>query len=332
MIRRILVCGAILTALLTISPPPSSGASKEIQELQRDVAQLQDMIRALQTTQNDRLTRLDTLVQQSLASANDAGKSVAIIQSTIQNSMSELQTKVSAPVVGLGKRMDDVSNDVRTLQQAMSDLAAVVSKMQSLLNDINTNIKANQGTIPPPPGGNTGAGQGGPPPGGSALGGPAATDNTPPSGEKPQISSNELIANANRDRSSGKLELAIREYSDYLRWYGNTDLASVAQFNIGYIRYQQGDYENAVKELDVVLEKFSENTRTPDAMYYKGLSLMRLQRKTDASKEFINLMKKYPRNDLAPKACEQLKYLGMNCPTARAAAPPKGAARRNNKK
>jgi TolA-binding protein len=140
------------------------------------------------------------------------------------------------------------------------------------------------------------------------------------------------MANANRDRGSGKLDLAIQEYSDYLRWYGKSDMASVAQFYIGYIRYQQGDYANAVKELDAVLERFPESTRTPDAMFYKGLSLMRLQRGNDASNEFLNLAKKYPRNDLAPKACEQLKYLGKNCPIARAAAPTKGAARRNNKK
>jgi len=218
--------------------------------------------------------------------------------------------------------MDDMSNDMRTLQQAVSDLASAVSKMQSLLSDINNNVKANQSTLPPPPG----------PAIDHPAGSPTASDNMPAPGEKPSISGSELMSNANRDRGSGKLDLAIREYSDYLKWYGTTDMAPTAQYYIGWIRYSQGDYENAVKELDVVLEKFSENTRTPDAMYYKGLSLMRLQRKTDASKEFINLAKKYPRNDLAPKACEQLKYLGMNCPTARAAAPPKGAAKRNNKK
>src|SRR5262249_34363498 len=144
MIRRTLVCSAILTALLTISPPPSSGASKEIQELQRDVAQLQDMIRALQRSQDEKLTRLDTLVQQSLNSANDAGKSVAVIQSSIQGSLTDMQNKVSAPVVGLNKRMDDMSNDMRTLQQAVSDLASAVSKMQSLLNDINIGVKSIQ--------------------------------------------------------------------------------------------------------------------------------------------------------------------------------------------
>ncbi len=324
MIRRILVCGAILTALLAISPPPSSGASKEIQELQRDVAQLQDMVRALQRSQDEKLTRLDTLVQQSLNSANDAGKSVAIIQSTIQNSMSDMQNKVSAPVVGLSKRMDDMSSDMRTLQQAVSDLAAAVSKMQSLLTDINNNVKAIQTPAPPPPGASSGPGQAAVP-----------TDNTsttPPTGERPPISSSELMANANRDRGDGKLDLATREYSDYLKWYGNTDMAPVAQYYIGWIRYSQGDYENAVKELDVVLERYPENPRTPDAMYYKGLSLIRLNRKTDASREFTTLYKKYPRNDLAPKACDQLKYLGMNCPTARVSAPPKGAGRRNNRK
>jgi len=329
MIRRILVCGAILTALLTIAPQRSSAASKEIQELQRDVAQLQEAIRAIQRSQDERFTKLDTLVQQSLNSASDAGKSVAIIQNSIQGSLQDMQSKVSAPVVGLSKRMDDMSNDFRTLQQAVSDLAAAVSKMQSLLTDINNNVRAiPTSTQPPPPGSGSGTDRGGAPPVASTTN----TDITPASGERPPISSSELMANANRDRTGGKLDLAMREYQDYLRWYGTTDMASIAQYYIGQIRFSQGDYDNAVKELDLVLEKYPENTRTPDAMYYKGLSLMRLHRNTEASHEFTNLLKKYPRNDLAPKACEQLKYSGYNCPTARNAAPPKGAAKRNNKK
>jgi TolA-binding protein len=322
--RRTLVCGAILTALLTVSPPPSFGANKDILELQRQLAQLEDVVKALQKSQEDRAIKMEAMVQQAINAGGDAGRSAAIIQNNLQSSLTDMQSKVAAPVIGLGKRMDDMSNDMRTLQQAVADLASSVSKMQALLNDINIQVKAIQGPIQPPP-----PGSGGPGPVGSSAD-PGAT--APSTGEKPPISQSDLMANANRDRGSGKLDLAVQEYGDYLKWFGKSDMAPVAQYYIGWIRYSQGDYENAVKELDVVLERFPENTRTPDAMYYKGLSLMRLQRKNDASKEFINLAKKYPRNDLAPKACEQLKYLGMNCPIARAAAPPKGAARRNNKK
>ena len=34
------------------------------------------------------------------------------------------------PVVALGTRMDNLSNDLRTVQQAVSDLASLMARMQ----------------------------------------------------------------------------------------------------------------------------------------------------------------------------------------------------------
>ena len=47
MIRRIFVWAGF-AALLSFAPAASAAASKEIQELQRDVAQLQDQLKQLQ--------------------------------------------------------------------------------------------------------------------------------------------------------------------------------------------------------------------------------------------------------------------------------------------
>ena len=137
------------------------------------------------------------------------------------------------------------------------------------------------------------------------------------------------MANANRDRMAGKMDLALAEYADYLKYYGNTDMAPVAQYQIASIHYSQQDFDTALREFDMVLEKYPDNTRTTDAMYYKGLTLLRLNRRTDAANEFVELMKRFPRSDLATKSCTELKNLGRNCPVTRAAAPPsKGAAKR----
>src|SRR6266481_2275653 len=122
MFRRSLVWVVVATAVLTLSPTQSSGASKEIMELQRDVATLQDMVKAMQRSQDEKLSALQVLVQQSLNAANDANKSVAVIQSGFQQSLRDQEAKVVTPVVGLGARMDQVSNDLRTVSQAVSDL------------------------------------------------------------------------------------------------------------------------------------------------------------------------------------------------------------------
>jgi len=56
-----------------------------------------------------------------------------------------------------------------------------------------------------------------------------------PANDAPTISATDLYNNANRDRTGGKMDLALQEYSDYLRWYGNTDLSPNAQYYIASI-------------------------------------------------------------------------------------------------
>jgi len=307
MYRRFLI--AALVGLVAITATPHArAASKEIQELQRDVAQLQDQLKQLQQSQDRQLAEIRVLVQQALSAGNDANKSVAVIQNGLQQSLRDLQDKVVAPVVGVGSRMDQVSSDVRTLQTAVGDLTNMVSKLQAQLTDISNVVKVL--SAPPP----AAPSQPGAMPGTAGPGGAA---------DLPTISATDLYANADRDRLGGKLDLALNEFSDYLRWYGNTDMAPFAQYYIGWIHASQGDYDNAVKDYDLVLEKYPDNKKTADALFGKGQALVKLGRRTDANKEFQELLKRFPKSDLAPRACDQVKSLGFNCGSARAASPRK---------
>ncbi|MBZ5619846.1 MAG: tetratricopeptide repeat protein [Acidobacteriia bacterium] len=312
MFRRFLVCALVATAMLSLSPTRSSGASKEILELQRDVATLQDMVKAMQRSQDDKFGELRALVQQSLNAANEASRSVAVIQSGFQQNLRDQEVKVVTPVVGLGARMDQMANDLRTVSQAVADLTGMMSALKSQLTDLNNAVKVMQAPAAPPP------------PTGSA-----ATPGGQP--EVPPISSKDLYDNARRDHSGGKLDLALQEYADYLKWYGNTDLAPNAQYYIASIHASLGDNESAVREFDMVLEKYPDNNKTPDAMYGKGTALMKMGRRTEGGNEFRELIKKFPRNDLSTKACDQLKSMGyLSCGSARAAAPAKGGTKRKN--
>jgi len=114
----------------------------------------------------------------------------------------------------------------------------------------------------------------------------------------------DLYSNARRDMSGGKLDLALEEFSDYLKWYGNTDLAPNAQYYMAYIHSSQGDYDNAVKEFDMVLEKYPDNNKTPDSLYNKGLALTKMGRRTDGAQEYRELIQRFPANDLSKRACD----------------------------
>lgn len=306
MFRRLCILALALS-------PLAISASKEIQELQRDVAQIQDQLRQLQQAQDKQLAGLTALVQATLDSSNRAATAVAVIQNSLQQNVRENQEKVVAPVVGLSSRLDSVANEVHTLQGAVSDLTTLLTKMQAQLTDVGNGMKVMQAPAPPPP---PAAGQ----PMGSA---PAAA------GEVPPIPAADLYANAQRDYSSGKREMAFQQFTDYLKWYGNTDLAPNAQFYIGMIQFGQGDYANAANSFDTVLEKYSKNPKTADSMYYKGLSLLRLPgRRTQAGDEFKELLKSYPNTDRSRDACRELTTLGLSCRVSAAAAPPTRRARK----
>jgi len=303
-----------VVALLAV-PIAATAASREIQELQRDVGLLQEQVKALQSSQDQKLAELRTLVEQAINTADKASTGVAVIQNSVAQNLRDQESKVVTPVVGLGTRIDSMANDFRMLQQAVSDLTSMVGKLQNQLTDLNNAVKVLQAPPPAPPpaaggaGGDTsspGAGLG---PGPSPASLPSATD---------------LYANATRDRTAGKLDLALAEFSDYLKYYGNTSYAVNAQFYIAFIHYSQADYEQALKEFDLVLEKYPDaDSKKPESMFYKGMTLVRLGHRTQGADEFKEFLKRFPNHDLARQACSQLTTMGLKCGSPRAAAPAK---------
>ena len=79
----------------------------------------------------------------------------------------------------------------------------------------------------------------------------------------------------------------------------------------------------------MVLEKYPDNNKTADALYLKGMALVKEQRRTDGAQEFRELIKRFPNDDNSKKACTELRNMGLSCGTARAAtAPPKAASKK----
>ena len=100
--------------------------------------------------------------------------------------------------------------------------------------------------------------------------------------------------NAFRDYMGDKYDLAMQEFSDYLKYFPKTDLAPNAQFYIADIYYRKGDYDNALPAFDAVLEQYSDNSKTPDAHFMKGMSLLKMGKRDAAAREFRDVYAKYP--------------------------------------
>jgi tol-pal system protein YbgF len=287
--------------------PALFGANKEMVQLQRDVALLQDDVRTLQRSLDEKMAALRTLVEQTYSATGKAGTSIAVLESGIRDRMAEQQKTLAGPVVNMGAKIDTMSTEFQTLRESISDLGERMNKMQLQMVDLMNTVKVLSAPPAPPPA------FGSP----SASSGPAA----PPQG----MTAQGLYDSARKDVSGGNLDLAMQGFQEYLRFYGNTELAPNAQFYIGQIHYDKNEFAPALQAFDAVLEKFPENNKTADATYMKGMALLKSGQRNEAAREFLNVVQKYPNAEVAAKARTQRKALGLTTP---AAAPPAAARRR----
>ena len=297
---------SLLVCLLLAVPVLAPAANKEIEALQRDIALLQQQIKDLQKSQDEKFAALLEATRRAVDAANKANTSVAVITSNIEKNLRDQTDKVATPVVGLSTRLNEMGGELRTLSQAVGDLTALVSRVQVQLTDINNAIKViQQPPVAPPP-------QPGQP------GGTASASDVPP------MKAEDMYNAARQDYISGKYDLAVQGFNDYLKYYGNTSYAPNAQFYIAMIHFAQGNYEAAVKEFDMVLEKYPDNNKTADALLYKGRALVKMPgHKTEGGNEFMEVIRRYPKSDQATQACTDRRAIGLGCGAPPATAPSK---------
>ena len=95
------------------------------------------------------------LVQQALDTSKSSTTGVAVIQNNLQQSLRDMEAKVQTPIAGLSTRLDGMDQDLRTLQQSVSDLNSSMNKLQQQLTDLNHAVSILQAPAPPPPGSGT---------------------------------------------------------------------------------------------------------------------------------------------------------------------------------
>jgi tol-pal system protein YbgF len=289
-----LVVGAICGSL--IGPRPAAAVAREIIELQRDVTSLLQGQKDIATQVTQDHTVMRTLIEQS----NDSvGK--------LNGTMSGLQKSVQDVQANSGARLDTMSTQVQGLSDNLEEIKSRLGKLNQQLVDLQNTVqsvdaKISGGSVTP---GAVPASS----PGGASMqptgGSPAAS----PSGSAP--SADTLYSNGLRDITSGKYDLARSEFQDYLKYYGDTDLASNAQFYLGEIAYSQRQYSQAVSEYEKVLTNYPKSFKLAPARLKKGMALIEMGQKTPGVKELREVVKRYPGTEEERRARAKLKELGV---------------------
>ena len=124
------------------------------------------------------------------------------------------------------------------------------------------------------------------------------------------------------DYVSGKYDLAVQEFNDYLKYYGNTSYAPNAQFYIAMIHFAQGNYEDAVKEFDMVLEKYPGQQQDRGCAALQGPRAGQDAGAQDRRRQRIHGSDPaLPQERSGHQACTERKALGLNCGAAASRRP-----------
>ncbi|MGB2677642.1 MAG: tol-pal system protein YbgF [Candidatus Acidiferrum sp.] len=281
-----------------VGPRPALAVAREIIELQRDVTTLLQGQKDMQTQMTQDHTVLKTLVEQSSDSVNK-----------LSTTMSGLQKSVQDVQANSGTRLDTMSTQVQGLSDNLEEIKSRIGKLNQQLVDLQNSVQNIDARLA------GGTPVGAPAPNGAGASAPngAATaprpDAAAPGGASP--SADTLYSNGLRDITSGKYDLARSEFADYLKYYGETDLASNAQFYLGEIAYSQKQYDQAVAEYDKVLSNYPKSFKLAPARLKKGMALIELGQKNPGVRELREVVKRYPGTEEERRARARLKELGL---------------------
>lgn len=275
----------LLFFTLAVTPMILSGQKKEdFLAIQRDVAILQDQVRQLQKSQDDKLAALQSLVQQSADAANHLAAGLTALQRNVDTKLNDQQSKIAGPVATMGSKVDQMSDNFGAIATNVQELVRRMGAMDAKLTDISNAIRTLQTPVAPP---------------------------TPVQVQVPAMLAETSYSMAFRDYSTGKNELALQEFVDYVKNFHDTSDAPNAQYYIGYIYFNNEQWGDAAKAFDDVLTKFPENPKSADAMYYKAVSLQKNHEPTEAAKVYKDFIARYATNTHVADAHRNLRALGM---------------------
>jgi tol-pal system protein YbgF len=322
-------CGALGGAIL--APQPADAVSREIIQLQQQVAQLIQGQQDLNTALASDTATLKTLVQQSLDSSSQLHNQMGSLQKVVQ----DMQANTNSTISTMSQQQQGLSDNLQDVQARVGKLSQQLNDIQSELQSIDSKVSQQGGGAPgggapggaapngaaAPEGAAPGMAPGGAPngapngapgtaptDGNAPAAGPTATNAAGPAGMAP-ISADTLYRNALRDYQSGNFDLSRQEFSDYMKSFPQNDLASNAQFYLGEIAYSQGDYKAAEAAYDTVLQNYPQSLKLSASLYKKALAENEMGMKLSAKRDLRDVVRRFPGSDEARRAEAKLRQL-----------------------
>ena len=264
-----------LLSVIWLGVAPAWGVSKEMVQLQTQVQQLQEQMTAMQRSFDERMGVMKNLVEVDTDAVNKVANGLNALQTTLVKQQSD----------GGGK-LDQLSGQIQALNDTMDELKVRLAKVSKQLEDMQSaqqSIQAQQAQQ-------------------------QAQQQAAASAPPPDV----LYNNALRDYNGGKPDLASQEFSDYIKFYPNTDLAGNCYFYLGELQFKGGNYPQAAQSYDQVLQNFPSGNKAASAQLKKGFALIEMGKQDDGVAELRHVVQRYPHSPEALQARDRLRKLGVS--------------------
>ena len=285
------------TVFLILFAQPGFGVSKEIIQMMTEVDTLQQEVQNLQRTVDTQTAVIKTLIQQTNSNVDAMKKVIA-----------KMQDAQGQSLASTGNRFDSMSGQIQQLSASMDEAKGEISKLSDQLAETQKILQTLNAQ--PPTSAPSASAQGDAPGAAADAGSADAGDQAaPPQAAAPVPDPQTLYKSAYADYEQGQYSLAIQGFEQYLQDYGDTDLASNAQFYVGDSYYLQRDYRTAIKEYDKCVQGYPDGNKAPAAMLKKGYALLALNQRTLGEHQLTLLLRMFPHSHEAALAQERLRRL-----------------------
>jgi tol-pal system protein YbgF len=281
-LRKQTILALMVFALLGAEVQPAYGVNKETVQMMQQLDQLQQAVQNLQKTVDTQTAVLKTLIEQANDNVNTMKVTITDLRGTMQQNLASTNA-----------RFDSLTSQIQALSESLDEAKARLAKLGDQMTQTQNILQTLPLTAAPQPGTN-----------------PASPTGEAKPGAAPDADS--LYNSGLSYYNGGQYQLAIQSFQDYLKYYGDSDRASNAQFYIGDCYYSQGNYTQAIDEYNKCIERYPTGNKLAAAQLKKGYALLAVDQKSAGIKELRSLIQRFPDAREADLARERLKKLGIS--------------------
>lgn len=281
----------LVGALWAIAAQPVFGQKKDTLLLMRQLDSLRQMMQNMQKVLDNQTADLRNLVEYTNSNVNAMRATVAELRKATEQNLASTNARFDS----MTSQIQALSENLEEAQTRLAKLSEQLAQTQNIIQTLNAS-----GAL-----GAEASRAGSPSPGGDAK----PTANIP--------DGDALYKSALSYYNGGQYQLAIQAFQEYLQYYGDTDLASNAQFYIGDCYYNQGNYAQAIEEYNKCLERYPKGNKLAAAQLKKGYALLALEQTQAGVRELRSLVQRFPSSRESDLARQRLKKLGIAVPGRR---------------